>query len=112
MCFLRQEPNLAPEILKSDKIDCQKPGAKLSIRELGIPNLDKPSQAEPKPSGSTKNEKAAFSSKQGIFENSRGGFVEDSSTKIAKTRVSIEQETLFKGSNFPMLSFHGPELNK
>ena len=44
--FLRQELNLAPEILKSDKMNCQKPGAELSVRELGIPNLDKSSQAE------------------------------------------------------------------
>ena len=74
MCFLRQEANLAPEILKSDKIDCQKPGAELSVRELRIPNLGKSSQAEPKPSGTTKNEKGAFSCKRGTFEGTERRF--------------------------------------
>ena len=59
--FLRQEPNLAPEILKSNKIDYQKPRAGLSVGELGIPNLDKSSQAEQKPSAGTENEKGRYS---------------------------------------------------
>jgi len=85
--FLGQEPNLAPEILKSDKIDYQKPRADLSIRELGIPNLDKSSQAEQKPSAGTKNEKGAFPSKRGTSEGTEGRFLEISSTKIVKSSV-------------------------
>ena len=38
------------------------------MTELGIPNLDKSSQAEPKPSSSTKKKKCAFLFKPGIFE--------------------------------------------
>ena len=37
--FLRPELNLAPEILKSDKIDCQNPRAKLGIGKLRSPVL-------------------------------------------------------------------------
>ena len=70
--FLGQEANLAPEILNSDKIDCQKPGAELSVRELGIPNLDKSSQAEQKPSTGTKGKKGAFPSKRGTSEGTDG----------------------------------------
>ena len=66
---------MATEILKSDKIDYQKPGADLGIRELGIPNLDKSSQAEPKPSASTKNEKGALPCKRGTFKLTEGRFV-------------------------------------
>ena len=78
--FLRQESNLAPEILNSDKIDYQKPGADLSIRELGIPNLDKSSQAEQKPSAGTKNEKGVFPRRRGTSECTERRFLEISST--------------------------------
>ena len=63
------------------------PGADLSIRELGIPNLDKSSQAEQKPSASTKNEKGAFPFKRGTFKNTEGRFLEISLTKIEKSNV-------------------------
>ena len=66
----------------------------------------------PVPSASTKDEKAAFSCKRGTFESSRGGFVEDSSTKIVKTRVFLGQEALFEERSFPMSLFHRPETNK
>ena len=78
---------------------------------MGSPNLDKSSRSMPIPSASTKDEKKTFSGKRGTFESSRGGFVEDSSTKIVKTKVFIKQEALFEGSTFPMWLFHGPEPN-
>ena len=110
--FLAQEPNLAPEILKSDKIDYQKPGADLGVRELGIPNLDKSSQAEQKPSPGTKGEKGAFPCKRGTSEGTEARFLEISSTKVIKRSVFHGQEPLFAGGSFPMSLFHRPEPNK
>ena len=104
--FLGQEPNLAPEIL-SDKIDCQKPGAERSVRELGIPNLDKSSQAEQTPSASTKNEKGAFPCKRGIFKSTEGHFLEISSTKIVKTRVFRDRSNFLKNVVFRCRYFMG-----
>ena len=112
MCFLRQEPNLAPEILKSDKIDYQKPRAELSVRELGSPNLDKSSQAKQKPSAGTKDEKGAIPCKRGTFEGTAGRFLEISSTKIVKTLVFRGKEALFEERSFPVSLFHRPEPNK
>ena len=85
--FLGQEPNLAPEISKSDKIDCQKPRAELRTKELGSPNLDKSSQAMPIPGASTKNETGVFLVNGVLLKARRGRFVEDSSTEIEKTKV-------------------------
>ena len=103
---------MAPEILKSDKIDYRKPGAELSVRELGIPNLDKSSQAEQKPSASTKNEKGVFPCKRGTSEGTEGRFLEISATIIVKSNVFRKQETLFEERSFPVSLFHKPETNK
>ena len=110
--FLRQRRHLAAEFLNLDKIDCQKPGADLSTRELGIPNLDKSSQAEQRPSAGTKCEKNAFPHKRGTPEITERHFLEISSIKIARTKVFHGQEALFEGCSFPMWFFRGPETNK
>ena len=82
-----REEILPRNFKKSDKIDCQKPGAELRSSGLGSPNLDKSSQPEPKPSAITKNEKGAFPCKRGTFEGTEGRFLEISSTKIVKHLV-------------------------
>ena len=69
------------EFKKSDKIGYRWPGADLSIRELGIPNLDKSWQAEQKPSPGTEGKKGAIPIKRGTSEGTAGRFLEISTTK-------------------------------
>ena len=99
-------------MLKSDKIDYQKPGAELGIRELGIPNLDKSSQAMPKPALAQNTKRALFQANGVLFEGTGGGFLEISSTEIVKTISFLRQEALFEERSFPMSLFRGPEPNK
>ena len=103
--FRRQGRHLAPESPKWDKTNCQKPGDELGIRELGMPNLDKSSQAEQKPSVATKREKRAYPRKRGTFERTEGLFLEISSTKIVKCmffmgRRYFLREVVFQGRYF------------
>ena len=77
-----------------------------------IPDLDKSSLGEPKPTASTKSEKGAYPSKRCTLESTKGRFLEISSTKIVKTMVSRVHELLFEGSTFPMWLFRRPETNK
>ena len=103
--------NLAAELKKNDKIDCQSPRAELEIGRLRSPIL----------TGRHKQRdylalaqmaKRALKQVGGTFAATEGGFLEISSTKNVKSSVFQSQEPLFARGSFTVSVFHGPEANK